>query len=259
MSINWNELVQAGDHRPWPCPSRPWVMTMSWVDALLVHWPVARSLVASTVPDRLAVDTWNGRAWLTVVAFEMTNTAPRGLTWLPQPLHFPELNLRTYVSVDGEKPGVWFYSLDAASRLAVLGGRTAFNLPYFRAEMSITRSANDKAVTYASCRMHRGAPGAQFQSRYHPTSAPSTLDRESFAAWLVERYCLYSTSASGHLFRGDVQHRPWELCEVEFDIAKNTLARGLGVDMSGPPAAAHFAHQVDVVAWWPTRVPAAVT
>lgn len=89
-------------------------MTMTWRDLLLAHWPVAPERIADTLPEGVRVDTWAGSAWLTVVPFEMTNTMPRGATWLPRQFHFPELNLRTYVTAGGEKPGVWFYSLDAA-------------------------------------------------------------------------------------------------------------------------------------------------
>ena len=55
---------------------------------------------------------------------------------MPWASEFPELNVRTYVSVDG-KPGVYFFSLDAASALAVASARTFFKLNYFNAAVAM--------------------------------------------------------------------------------------------------------------------------
>jgi uncharacterized protein YqjF (DUF2071 family) len=254
MSIDWNRILRETDHRPWPLPERPWVMTMSWLDLLLAHWPVDPELVAATLPDQLTVDTWEGDAWLSVVPFEMANTTARGLTWFPWKMRFAELNLRTYVTVDGDKPGVWFYSLDASSALAVTGARTFFHLPYYRADMRIDRDDASNAIDYESRRTHGGAPDGQFDATYRPTGPASVADPGSFDEWLVRRYCLYSSDDSGRVYRAGVHHRPWQLREVEADIRVNTLDTGYDFEMNGEPAAAHYADRLDVLGWWPERI-----
>src|SRR5262245_24230854 len=100
-------------------------MTQSWHDLLFAHWPIDADVLRDKIPPTLPLDVFDGRAWIGVVPFHMTNVGPRGLASLPVVSAFAELNVRTYVTIGG-KPGVYFFSLDAASTLAVIGARTAF-------------------------------------------------------------------------------------------------------------------------------------
>src|SRR5215470_3621302 len=111
---------------------------MRWTNLLFAHWPVSVEAIRALVPEPLEIDTFDGQAWLGVVPFRMEGVAPRFLPAVPGPGAFPELNVRTYVRL-GRRRGVWFFSLDAASRIAVEGARSALHLPYYRAAMSITR------------------------------------------------------------------------------------------------------------------------
>src|SRR3954454_15825843 len=135
-------------HRPWALPDARWVMAQSWVDLLFCHWPVDEAQLRPHVPASLPLDRFEGRAWLSITPFEVQGTRPRGA--LPPPVlsRFPELNVRTYVVRDS-KPGIWFFSLDAASALAVAAARTLYRLPYFRARMRI-ETARDGGLDYVS-------------------------------------------------------------------------------------------------------------
>ena len=108
---------------------------MRWLDLLFAHWPVPLDVLRPLIPAGLELDTFDGQAWLGVVPFRMEDVGPRFLPAPPGPGAFPELNVRTYVTRRG-RGGVWFLSLDAASRLAVEGARAAFHLPYVHARMS---------------------------------------------------------------------------------------------------------------------------
>ncbi|MBX6340998.1 MAG: DUF2071 domain-containing protein, partial [Thermomicrobiaceae bacterium] len=153
----------SGGYRPYPPPRGPWVMTQTWEDLVFAHWPVEVAALRRVVPASLPLDTYDGRAWLGVVPFHLRRIAPRGLPW---GLGFPELNVRTYVTV-GDEPGIYFFSLDAANPLAVVGARLAYHLPYFHARMSIRRDG--AWIRYASRRVHGGAPPAALRARYRPT------------------------------------------------------------------------------------------
>src|SRR5262245_57818371 len=109
-------------------PVRPWVMTQTWNDLLFAHWPIDARDLRSRLPAEFDLDLFDGQAWISVVPFFMTNVGPRGLPWLPWVSQFPELNVRTYVSI-ANRPGVYFFSLDAGSTLAVQTARTLLNLP----------------------------------------------------------------------------------------------------------------------------------
>src|SRR5437660_117310 len=124
------------DHRPFPPPKRPWVGHMSWKNLLFAHWPVDPDVIRPFIPAGLTLETYDGSAWIGVVPFMMTETRARFSLNIPGFSTFPELNVRTYVTAE-EQPGVWFFSLDAANRLAVWGARSFFHLPYFNAEMKL--------------------------------------------------------------------------------------------------------------------------
>ena len=111
-------------------------MTQSWHDLMFAHWPVDAETLRALVPAIFELDRFDGATWLGIVPFHMTNVTPRLVPALPWVSAFPELNVRTYVTVDG-KPGVFFFSLDAGNPLAVGAARALLNLPYFSATMTV--------------------------------------------------------------------------------------------------------------------------
>jgi uncharacterized protein len=147
-------------------PPALWIMAQSWHDLLFAHWPVDAEMLRPHIPQQLEIDTFEGRAWLGIVPFSMTGVRLRGTPALPGLSAFAELNVRTYVTAQ-DKPGVWFFSLDAANSLAVFAARLIFHLPYFRARMKCREA--DGWIEYQSERSHAGAPPAGFAARYRPT------------------------------------------------------------------------------------------
>src|SRR5215469_8774148 len=135
------------EHRPWPLPSGPWIMEQTWNDLLFAHWPVPPGALRPLVPSALALDTRDGKGWVAVTPFHMTGVRPRFVPPIPGLSGFAELNVRTYVKFGG-KPGVYFFSLDAASRFAVWAARAAYRLPYFLASMEV--KGNEDRIQYRS-------------------------------------------------------------------------------------------------------------
>jgi uncharacterized protein len=219
-------------------------MTQSWHDLLFAHWPLDPGVLARKLPVELPLDLFDDQAWIGVVPFHMTNVAPRGVPSLPGVSAFPELNVRTYVTLNG-KPGVYFFSLDAASTLAVIGARAVFNLPYYRAAMEVHTAA--RRVTYRSAR--RSAVNAQFLGTYEPVGVNSPAAEGTLEHFLTERYCLYTTTRSGEPRRLDIHHKPWPLQTAEAQIAVNTMARAAGVTLPAVAPLLHFAKRMDVLAW----------
>ncbi|MEZ0371894.1 MAG: DUF2071 domain-containing protein, partial [Candidatus Sericytochromatia bacterium] len=58
-------------------------MTQSWLDLLFAHWPVPPALLRPLLPEGLALQTWEGQAWIGVVPFRMENVTPRLVPPLP--------------------------------------------------------------------------------------------------------------------------------------------------------------------------------
>ena len=164
------DILNDAAHRPWPMPGSPWIMTQTWHDLLFAHWPVDANALRDRVPPGFEIDTFDGQAWIAVVPFHMTNVAPRGVPALPWVSAFPELNVRTYVRVNG-RPGVYFFSLDAANPVAVGVARTLAHLPYFTASMQAEQK--EGWISYRSRRSSaKGAP-VEFSARYRPVSLVS--------------------------------------------------------------------------------------
>lgn len=244
-------------HRPWPLPQGPWVMAMRWHDLLFAHWPLAPDALRPHIPAGLTLDTYDGRAWLGVVPFRMSGVRPRGVPALPWFSAFPELNVRTYVTASG-KPGVWFFSLDAANLVAVEGARRVFHLAYFHAQMRCIEKVG--WIEYRCRRTDRrpasGQPLARrfdgdgrFEGRYRPTgevfhAQPGTLDY-----FLTERYCLYAADGRGRVYRGDIHHAPWPLQRAQAEISVNTMAAADGFTLPDAPPLLHFARRQEVLAW----------
>ena len=239
-----DDLLAHTSHRPWPIPDTPWLMTQSWHDLLFAHWPLDPDALRSKVPANLPLDVFDGRAWIGVIPFHMTNVGPRSMPSLPGLSAFPELNVRTYVTLNG-KPGVYFFSLDAGSTLAVIGARTMFNLPYYRAAMSVHTAA--RRVTYRSAR--RSAVNAQFLGTYEPVGVASPAVPGTLEYFLTERYCLYTMTRSGDSRRLEIHHKPWPLQTAEAQIAVNTMARAAGITLPAVAPLVHFAKRMDVVTW----------
>lgn len=237
-------------HRPWPRPARPWALKQSWHHLLFAHWPVDAQHLRTLLPAGLELDVRGGAAWLGVVAFGLTNVAPRWVPPLPGLSAFAELNVRTYVTYRG-KPGLYFLSLDASSRLAVLLGRGLFRLPYDRATIEVQEDAG-----WVRCRSHReddGSPRADFQARYRAMGEPTEARRGSIEAFLVERYCLYNLGYRRFLYRLQIHHPPWQLQAVEARLGVNTVAQAAGVTLPGTPPLLHYVRRQDMVAYLPER------
>jgi uncharacterized protein len=241
-----DEIFRHNDHRPWPLPERRWAMAMRWYDLLFAHWPVKPDVLQPLVPGGLRLDTFDGWAWIGVVPFRMEGVRPRYVPERPFAFAFPELNVRTYVTAAG-RSGVWFFSLDATSRLAVRAARWWYGLPYYDARIEVVREG--ETIRYSSMRTHRDAPAAELEMAYGPAgnvfrAGPGTLEH-----WLTERYCLFTRRRDGRIGAGDVHHRPWPLQPARAEWTRNTMTEPLGIRLDGAPPLLHFARELDVVAW----------
>ena len=116
---------------------RPTALAFGWRDLLFANWPVDVATLDAHLPEPFSVQPYDDNGWLSVVPFVNVDVRPRGLPARVGP-DLPELNLRTYVTVDGE-PGVYFFNLDVDGVLAVLGARLTHHLPYYYARIEVDR------------------------------------------------------------------------------------------------------------------------
>jgi uncharacterized protein len=199
-------------------------MTQRWHDLLFAHWPIPEDVVRRVVPDVLPIDTFDGHAWIGVVPFRMTDVRMRFLPAIPRASAFPEINVRTYTTVDG-KPGVYFFSLDAANRLAVIAARAGVGLPYFWARMSCENW--DESIFYESRRVRVEGTPAEFIARYRSAGDVFYAQRGTLEYFLTERYCLYTVDGYD-VKRLEIVHAPWPLQPAAAEITRNTMTAPVG-------------------------------
>jgi uncharacterized protein len=216
-------------------------MGQTWDDLLFAHWPLPVESLRDHVPAQLEVETFDGRGWVGVTPFRLLGLRARGLPPLPYVSQFLETNVRTYVT-DGQKPGIWFFSLDASRRLAVEAARAVYKLPYFHARMS-ARGAATAGIEYRSSRF---GERAELDLRYRAAGPVAPAAPGSLEHFLAERYCLYALD-DGRLRRAEIHHPPWPLQPAEAELRRNTMPPH-GVELEGEPLL-HFSSRQDVVIW----------
>jgi len=225
-------------------------MVQTWNDLLFAHWPVSAEVLRPLVPSALALYTFDGRCWLAVAPFHMSGIRARGLPPIPGFSAFPELNVRTYVTL-GEKPGVYFFSLDAGSLAAVWSARAAYRLPYFHARMKVGYDSG--WVRYNSRRHSPPDSDGAFKAKYRAVGPVQLRNPGTLEHWLTERYCLY-TVAGNDVFRAEIHHPQWPLQDAEAEIMENTMASAAGIELPDVRPVLHFAKRLDVLIWPLRRV-----
>lgn len=220
-------------------------MRQNWGKLLFMHWTVDEQLLASLIPSQLSIDTFDGKAWIGVVPFTMWGIRASFLPPIPGTSAFHELNVRTYVHYRGV-PGVWFFSLDAANRLAVWGARTFYHLPYFNARMSLKQQGTQ--IDYRSTRSdERGAP-AEFRAAWTIGDRLPQSQPESLEFFLTERYCLYAFHRE-RVFRSRIFHQPWPLQRAKLQSSESSMISSLGVREPETEPLLHYAESIEVDIW----------
>lgn len=192
----------------------PAVMSQRWSELLFLHWAVAPESVQERLPPGLKVDTFDGCAWVGIVPFRMDRIRPFGLPALPMLSAFPELNLRTYVSDEKRRHGVWFFSLDAGGWLGVRIARRFFHLPYHHARMRVREDVG--GCIHFTCKRRPSGPDLAYTWR--PRPGEQRAEAGTLTHFLVERYRLFAHDARRQrLFTGTVSHPPYLLGEAEVE------------------------------------------
>jgi uncharacterized protein YqjF (DUF2071 family) len=224
------------EHRPYPLPQRPWTMGQTWRHLLFAHWRVPQDVLRPHVPEPLVLEEHDGSAWIGLTPFRITGLRARGVPPLPLLSSFYELNCRTYVRV-GDQPGIWFFSLDASSRAAVVAAQRTYRLPYRHARIDAHGD---------SFRAETDGAGS-FSARYRGVGAPDPAEPGTLEHFLTERYCLYAAEGT---MRAEIHHAPWPLQAADAEVEQSRIAP---VALDGEPIF-HFADRLDVVIWSLDRI-----
>ena len=221
------------------------VMYQSWRKLLFMHWKLPPELLRPHIPNRLQIDTFDGQAWIAVTPFIVRNLRPVFLPPFPWLSDFNEVNVRTYVHYDGV-PGVWFFSLDADSVLAVAGASTAYRLPYRHARIRF-REEKDQ-IFYSSRRIAYPVPPADLELSWRKGEMLGEAEPDSLEFYLVERYCLYAVDGS-EVYRARIHHPPWKLQRAELVSLRSTMLERQGLPQPAGEPLLHYSEIQDTAIW----------
>jgi uncharacterized protein YqjF (DUF2071 family) len=207
-------------------------------------------VLRSLVPPQLELDHFEGTAYVGLVPFTMTGVRPVGLPPVRGLSSFHETNVRTYVHREGRDPGVWFFSLEAANRVAVALARRWYHLPYYHARMFLEREAaprpdDPRPILYAGVRRRPDPRPASYLIRAAPTGPVRSAGPGTLEHFLVERYLLYAL-ADDCLYRGQVHHHPYPLQSADILSLDESLLAAAHIPRPDRPPLGHFARGVDV-------------
>ena len=210
----------------------------SWRNLAFLHWEVPVKELEAVLPAGLQPDRFQGKAYIGLVPFEMKNIRP---AWCPKALgfNFLETNIRTYVLHKNE-PGVFFFSLDASSLIAVKIARWIWHLPYFHSGMTFS---NEKSTLEYSLKRDNNIQ-SNIKIKVGQPIPPSQPD--SLEYFLLERYLLF-TQLRGRILRGQVHHVPYPARSaslIDFEAQLLEVNGFTGVNTS--PDLIHFSTGVDV-------------
>lgn len=217
-----------------------WVMMQEWHDLLFLHWQVPAEWLYRRIPKEMELDLFNGKAWVGVVPFRAKKTRLRFGPPIPGVREYLELNVRTYVKFRGQA-GVYFFSLDADSPLAVAVASFGGFLPYRSARMKMEQHGSRR--TFVSRCTEPGIFPEELQLEYRKVSGG--IETDPLEIWLTERYCLW-TKPKERLYRVDIEHTPWELSYVEGEIRRNSMAAFLPANLHQVQPLAHLAESKTV-------------
>lgn len=235
MKHSPSKLLQFHKHRPWELPTDSWKFYQEWNRALFLHWQVDKDSLASLVPNDLTIDTYEGKAWVSLVAFSMNKVRPRNLPTVSFLSDFDEINLRTYVQFK-KKQGVYFLSIEAASKSACKVANFLSELPY--------RHSNIKR-TDASFQSFN--PQSNDQLQLHFKIGDLISSKQPIDKWLTERYALFQET-SKNINQFEIHHLEWKLrtlklIELQLHYPKFSQL------IDRMPDCCHYSEGVQVLAW----------
>lgn len=230
-----NDILATADHRPYAMPQGKWAYYQEWNRAVFLHWRVPEQVLRPLVPERLAIDTYGGHAYVSLVAFTMEQIRPRNLPAVGFISCFDEINLRTYIDND-DKKGVYFLNIEGGKLLSCMVARGLSGLPYEKS--NITR-------TPGRYRSNHEAKNFHLDLSY--TTGDGITGKTELDRWLTERYCLYLDKGQ-QLYRYDIHHAEWALKDVELSNINVDYRLG-GLQLTGSPDLTHYSDGVNVIAW----------
>lgn len=238
--LNIPDILNITEHRPWELPLGPWKFYQEWNRVLFLHWEIDLAEIKKWLPNELEVDTYEGKAWISLVAFSMERIRPRGLPAFPPISNFDEVNIRTYVRSQNKR-GVYFLSIEGGNKWSCKLAKALSELPYRYSRMKRSESS-----------FHSFNYQKKEELEIHFQLGKEYKRKDTLDGWLSERYALFQDTEKA-LNAFEIQHLEWPLFELElrdFNLNYSRFAQLL----KGAPDKVHYSPGVQVLAWGKKKI-----
>lgn len=236
-----NQLIKETQHRPWALPSEGWKFYQEWNNAVFLHWQVDYNELRKHVPAGIEIDLYQGKPWVSLVAFTMENIRPRYLPPFSPVSYFHEINIRTYTRLNS-KTGVHFLSMEGSKWLSCKVAKEMSGLPYRHSKMERREGLfiSDNPAT-----------DDHFLIDFSPDKRAA--EKSGLDKWLTERYALHQDSGK-FINEFEVHHIEWPVQDIAIKELKVFYPR-FGKLLSGIPQLQHYSPGVQVLAWGKKKIP----
>lgn len=229
------EILKTTTHRPWDIPNKKWKFYQEWNDTIFMHWQVDLTTLEKFVPEALEIDLFEGKPWVSLVAFTLENLRPRGLPPFPPISNFYEINIRTYVRFK-DKSGIYFLNIEAGKWLSSKMTKVFMELPYHYSKIKRSHGIYQSINTRFN---------DQLQVEYD-TGKPNPI-KSRLEYWLIERYALFQDS-NDSINEFDIHHIEWPLNEMKITALNMNYPRFRNL-INNHPDLSHYSSGVQVLTW----------
>ncbi len=249
-----NMLVEPGNQM-----TRPF-LTAKWRHLLMLNYELEPSLLEPYVPAGTELDTWQGRTFVSLVAFLFADTRVLGVS-IPGHRTFEEVNLRFYVRrrVGDEVRRAVVFIREVVPRIAIATvARLMYNEPYVALPMrhSYGPPRPDGIPETVEYQWKVGGAWTTVTATVGANGMiPGAGSREEF---ITEHYWGYTRQRDGGTVEYHVSHPRWRVWPVESRLLATNLSSLYGTAFStlldGAPTSAFIADGSAVAVYMPTRL-----
>jgi uncharacterized protein YqjF (DUF2071 family) len=183
-------------------------LTAEWLHVLGVTYAADAALLERHLPRGAEIDELDGTPRVSLVAFRFRHTRVRGV---PIPLHvnFPEINLRFYVRLHGERAVVFIREFVPRPAISIVA-RVSYNEPYRTVRMREEVLERDGLIGVR----HRFGPGLRNRLEAWADPLAAVPAGDSAAYWLTHHALGVGRARDGRARSYEVEHPVWALHEV---------------------------------------------
>lgn len=190
----------------------PVFLTARWTHLLMLNYEIDPAVLAPYVPAGTTLDTWQGRALVSMVGFHFLDTRVRGFA-IPFHRHFDEVNLRFYVrreTPDEVRRGVVFIKEIVPKRAIAWVARTLYNENYVALPMR-----HDDTLPEGRDLAYQWQYDGSWYVLGGKTKGDAYLaDEDAEEAFITEHYWGYARQRDGGTMEYQVEHPRWKVWQV---------------------------------------------